>query len=106
MPYALCCTCSRSFSSVAYIVGLLCSTDCRLKLSLLHTSAYVSIRQHTLHNHPTMHAYVSTDCRLKLSLLHTSAYVSIRQHTNTYIYSREVVTCDLVERLSACVSIR
>ncbi len=44
-----------------------------------HTSAYVSIRQHTLADRAALlqvvHAHAVRD-------LHTSAYVSIRQHTS------------------------
>jgi len=73
--------------------------------TLLHTSAYVSIRQHTsayvsIRQHTS--AYVSRRsaliCESKISTLlpyiynvsirqHTSAYVSIRQHTSAYVSS-------------------
>ncbi len=53
----------------------------------LHTSAYVSIRQHTY----------ATLRRLQLAALqvrlHTSAYVCIRQHTSAYEVSVCVCVC-------------
>jgi hypothetical protein len=61
----------------------------------LHTSAYVSIRQHTS-------AYVSDAgasswrppcCCARDTAQHTSAYVSIRQHTSAYVSIRENTCC-------------
>jgi hypothetical protein len=53
-----------------------------------HTSAYVSIRQHThtsayvsIRHHRLAHLGVHWQLRQ-----HTSAYVSIRQHTSAYAY--------------------
>jgi hypothetical protein len=72
-----------------------------LACSDLHTSAYVSIRQHTS-------AWRQAHCSsprlgtelqgLAYSDLHTSAYVSIRQHTSAYVSIRQ--------HTSAYVSIR
>ncbi len=60
-------------------VGGLLGDDLSLS-QVLHTSAYVSIRQHTS-------AYVGGllgDDLSLLQVLHTSAYVSIRQHQHAY----------------------
>ena len=48
---------------------------------LYHTSAYVSIRQHTYDRHQT-HA---TEAAQVSYVYHTSAYVSIRQHMSAYV---------------------
>jgi hypothetical protein len=64
-----------------------------------HTSAYISIRQHSIRQHTSAHvtsAYVSiriltfatrygTRFSSSISQTHTSAYVSIRQHTSAYV---------------------
>jgi hypothetical protein len=51
-----------------------------------HTSAYVSIRQHTSCSRCTCSL-----CSLSLTCIrqHTSAYVSIRQHTSAYVSIRQ-----------------
>jgi hypothetical protein len=49
----------------------------------LHTSAYVSIRQHTSAYVSSVDAAGTRQCLVQH--LHTSAYVSIRQHTSAYV---------------------
>ena len=49
-----------------------------------HTSAYVSIRQHTL-----LRRLRGESMRPSRMHLHSSAYVSIRQHTSGYVQGRE-----------------
>ena len=73
-----------------------------------HTSAYLSIREHT-HNQKAQAAKVSSLVVIKFLRQiaavqhcsirqHTSAYVSMRQHTSEYVSIRQ--------HTSACVSIR
>jgi hypothetical protein len=70
----------------------------------IHTSAYVSIRQHasacvSIRQHTS--AYVSMR-------QHTSAYVSIRQHTSACVSMRQHASAyvSIRQHTSACVSIR
>ncbi len=54
-----------------------------------HTSAYVSIRQHTYAHTCGAWGQSAAPCRIYTStrphIQHTSAYVSIRQHTSAYV---------------------
>jgi hypothetical protein len=61
-------------------------------LRRLHTSAYVSIRQHT--SETSISAKISTITRLFVDCIryHTSACVSIRQHTSTCVSIRQRTT--------------
>ena len=69
----------------------------------LHTSAYVSIRQHTSNILRLAHISIRQLTSDYVSIRqHSSAYVSIRQHTPAYVSIREH-TCAYV---SACLSRR
>ena len=56
-----------------------------------HTSAYVSIRQHTnlLGKLGSLRHDLDVEGKDEREVLHTSAYVSIRQHTSAYVSIRQ-----------------
>jgi hypothetical protein len=61
-----------------------------------HTSAYASIRKHTI---PVRASALAT-CRRaqQRARLHTSAYVGIRQHTSAYVSIRQHTSADVNRR--------
>jgi hypothetical protein len=95
---------------------------CRKRGPRQHTSAYVSIRQHTyVEVFPTLardlqterdtSAYVSIrmyrcsrllpeTCRQRGIRQHTSAYVSIRQHTSAYVRIRQYTYVEVFQALA------
>jgi hypothetical protein len=76
----------------------ICVSRMHIYASRMHTSAYVSIRQHT--SAYRMHIYASR--------MHTSAYVSIRQHTSAYVSIRQHLACiyvharEVIMQIYAC----
>ncbi len=65
-----------------------------------HTSAYVSISQHTLSEE------FEEERRERKVVLHTSAHVSIRQHTSAYVSIRPHTSAYEVERCQREVALR
>ncbi len=92
--------------------GLELVLDLRSALALLlHTPAYVSIRQHTSATRSITLADLSSflifAARLRCCCIrqHTSAHVSIRQHTSAYVFDLRSALA-LLLHTSAYVSIR
>jgi hypothetical protein len=76
------------------------------RLYRLHTSAYVSIRQHTSAN-VSMSRVITCSASIACIRQHTPTYASIRQHTSAYVSMSCVITCSasIAWRRAFCVSI-
>ncbi len=73
-----------------------------------HTSAYVSIRQHTIRQHTSVHVIIRQHTSAYVSKHvshHTSEYASIRQNTSAYVSIR-AEGVSIRQHTSAYVSIR